>query len=101
MSRLKAAIVGATGIVGQQFILALQDHPWFTISALAGSPRSAGRPYGEALRSGLAKALGHTVIDQVAIVGSDPYLREGSDVTFVFDVKSQGVFDTELSRHLE
>ena len=51
MSRLKAAIVGATGIVGQQFILALQDHPWFTISALAGSPRSAGRAYGEALRS--------------------------------------------------
>ena len=51
MSRLKAAIVGATGIVGQQFILALQEHPWFTIAALAGSQRSAGRSYGEALRS--------------------------------------------------
>ena len=51
MSRLKAAIVGATGIVGQQFILALQGHPWFTISALAASQRSAGRAYGEALRS--------------------------------------------------
>ena len=51
MSRLKAAIVGATGIVGQQFILALQDHPWFTIAALAGSRRSAGRSYGDALRS--------------------------------------------------
>ena len=50
MSRLKAAIVGATGIVGQQFILALQEHPWFTISALAASQRSAGRAYGEALR---------------------------------------------------
>ena len=50
MSRLKAAIVGATGIVGQQFILALQQHPWFTIAALAASPRSAGRSYGEALR---------------------------------------------------
>ena len=50
MSRLKAAIVGATGIVGQQFILALQDHPWFTIDALAASQRSAGRSYGEALR---------------------------------------------------
>jgi len=50
MSRLKAAIVGATGIVGQQFILALQDHSWFTIAALAASQRSAGRSYGEALR---------------------------------------------------
>ena len=50
MSRLKAAIVGATGIVGQQFVLALQEHPWFTISALAASQRSAGHSYGEALR---------------------------------------------------
>ena len=50
MSRLKAAIVGATGIVGQQFILALQGHPWFAIEALAASQRSAGRSYGEALR---------------------------------------------------
>jgi len=47
---LKAAIVGATGIVGQQFVLALQQHPWFRIEALAASRRSAGRKYGEALR---------------------------------------------------
>jgi aspartate-semialdehyde dehydrogenase len=47
---LKVAIVGATGIVGQQFVLALQHHPWFTIEALAASPRSAGQTYAEALR---------------------------------------------------
>src|SRR5215470_7032281 len=47
---LKAAIVGATGIVGQQFVLALQQHPWFHIEALAASRRSAGQKYGEALR---------------------------------------------------
>ena len=47
---LKAAIVGATGIVGQQFVLALQQHPWFRIEALAASRRSAGQKYGEALR---------------------------------------------------
>jgi len=47
---LQAAIVGATGIVGQQFVLALQQHPWFSIAALAASRRSAGRTYGEALR---------------------------------------------------
>ena len=57
MSRLKAAIVGATGIVGQQFILALQQHPWFTIDALAASQRSAGRSYGEALRDGAGGSL--------------------------------------------
>jgi aspartate-semialdehyde dehydrogenase len=47
---LKVAIVGATGIVGQQFVLALQQHPWFTIAALAASQRSAGQSYGMALR---------------------------------------------------
>lgn len=54
---IKAAIVGATGIVGQQFVLALQEHPWFTIEALAASQRSAGQTYGEALRDPTTGAL--------------------------------------------
>ena len=54
---LKAAIVGATGIVGQQFVLALQQHPWFRIEALAASRRSAGHKYGEALRDPATGAL--------------------------------------------
>ena len=54
---IKAAIVGATGIVGQQFVLALQQHPWFRIDALAASQRSAGRTYGEALRDPATGAL--------------------------------------------
>ncbi|ETX07182.1 aspartate-semialdehyde dehydrogenase [Candidatus Entotheonella palauensis] len=54
---LKAAIVGATGIVGQQFVLALQHHPWFTIEGLAASQRSAGQSYGQALRDPSSGAL--------------------------------------------
>ncbi len=54
---LKAAIVGATGIVGQQFVLALQHHPWFSIEGLAASSRSAGQTYGNALRDGDSGAL--------------------------------------------
>lgn len=54
---LKAAIVGATGIVGQQFIVALQDHPWIEIKALAASERSAGKPYGQAIRDAKSGAL--------------------------------------------
>src|SRR5690606_19270794 len=46
----KVAVVGATGVAGQQFIAALQNHPWFRITTLAASERSAGRSYGEALR---------------------------------------------------
>lgn len=44
------AIVGATGVVGQQFVVALQDHPWFDVSCLAASKRSSGKEYLEALK---------------------------------------------------
>ncbi len=44
-------IIGATGMVGQRFITLLHDHPWFKITALAASPRSAGKPYSEAVGS--------------------------------------------------
>lgn len=47
----KVAVVGATGIAGQQFLIALKDHPWFEITVLAASPRSAGKRYEEALRT--------------------------------------------------
>ena len=47
--KLKVGIVGATGMVGQRFITLLCDHPYFEISALAASPRSAGMPYGDAV----------------------------------------------------
>ena len=47
----RVGIVGATGMVGQRFILLLQGHPWFEITALAASSRSAGKPYVEAVGS--------------------------------------------------
>ncbi|MFH0914670.1 MAG: aspartate-semialdehyde dehydrogenase, partial [Chloroflexota bacterium] len=46
---LRAAVVGATGIVGQQFLVALHKHPWIEASLLAASERSAGRSYKESL----------------------------------------------------
>ncbi len=50
MRKRRVAVVGATGIAGQQFLVALQGHPWFEVVALAASERSAGRTYGEAIR---------------------------------------------------
>jgi aspartate-semialdehyde dehydrogenase len=46
----RVAIVGATGITGQQFLVALRNHPWFEVSLLAASERSAGKSYAEAIR---------------------------------------------------
>jgi aspartate-semialdehyde dehydrogenase len=47
MQKLNVAILGATGAVGQRFIQLLENHPWFQVTEVVGSSRSAGRPYGE------------------------------------------------------
>ena len=49
-SRVPVAILGATGAVGQTFVRLLAEHPWFEITALMASERSAGRSYGDAVR---------------------------------------------------
>jgi aspartate-semialdehyde dehydrogenase len=46
----RVAVVGATGIAGQQFLVALRDHPWFEVTLLSASERSAGKSYAEAIR---------------------------------------------------
>ena len=43
--KLRVGILGATGAVGQKFISLLENHPWFEITSLAASERSAGKPY--------------------------------------------------------
>ena len=47
--KLRVGILGATGMVGQRFISLLEDHPWFEVTTVAASPRSAGKTYEEAV----------------------------------------------------
>ncbi len=49
MQKLKVGVVGATGMVGQRFLTLLENHPYFEVSALAASARSAGHTYEEAV----------------------------------------------------
>jgi len=49
MTKKRAAVIGATGIAGQQFLAALSTHPWFEVTALAASERSAGKAYEDAI----------------------------------------------------
>ena len=49
MEKLKVGIIGATGMVGQRFMLLLAEHPYFEITALVAGPRSAGKTYKEAV----------------------------------------------------
>jgi len=48
VERVEVGILGATGVVGQQFVSRLARHPWFRVSWLAASERSEGRKYSEA-----------------------------------------------------
>ena len=70
MEKFRVGIIGATGMVGQRFVSLLKDHPWFEISALAASGRSAGKTYREAVEGRWAfpwpipeKAADMTVLD--------------------------------------
>ena len=47
--KLKVGILGGTGMVGQRFIALLENHPWFEVTTIAASPRSAGKTYEEAV----------------------------------------------------
>ena len=49
MEKYRVGVIGATGMVGQRFVTLLEHHPWFTLSAVAASPRSAGKTYEEAI----------------------------------------------------
>ena len=48
--KIKAAVLGATGTVGQRFLTLLSEHPWFEVAALTASERSSGRRYGDAVQ---------------------------------------------------
>lgn len=49
MKKIKVGVLGATGMVGQNYLRLLNNHPWFEVAYLAASPRSAGKKYTEAV----------------------------------------------------
>lgn len=56
MKTYNVGVIGATGMVGQRFVSLLENHPWFKVSVLAASPRSAGKTYSEAVGARWAMA---------------------------------------------
>jgi aspartate-semialdehyde dehydrogenase len=66
MNKIKVGVLGATGAVGQRFVQMLQGHPWFEITALCASDRSAGKRYADAcrwnLRGDMPEALRDTIL---------------------------------------
>src|SRR5258707_9687539 len=64
---IEVGILGATGMVGQQFIALLADHPWFKVKWLGASERSAGKAY----RDAAAWRLPNPLSEEVASMGVD------------------------------
>ena len=78
---LKAAVLGATGNVGQIFVQLLNGHPWFKVSVLAASERSTGRTYSEAAKWRQSTPIPEDVAD-LDVVAIEPKAVKDVDVVF-------------------
>jgi len=78
---LKAAVLGATGNVGQIFVQLLDGHPWFETSVVAASVRSKGRTYGEASRWRQSTSIPEDVA-QMDVVAIEPKAVKDVDIVF-------------------
>ncbi|MCB6203451.1 aspartate-semialdehyde dehydrogenase [Extibacter muris] len=83
--KLRAGILGATGMVGQRFISLLENHPWFEVATVAASPRSAGKTYEEAVggRWKMAEAMPEAVKGLV-VANVNEVDKVAESVDFVF-----------------
>ena len=95
MERRRVGILGATGMVGQRFIQLLHNHPWFEITWLAASDRSAGKAYGEACKWKLDTPL-PAKIAAMTVQPNVPELCEGELPKIIF-----AALDADIARELE
>jgi len=85
MEKLKIGILGATGVVGQNYIKLLQGHPWFEIVDLAASPRSAGKKYKDAVAGRWHMSVPiPNVIKDLIVRDTQDYDSIPEDLSFVF-----------------
>ena len=95
MKVYNAGIIGATGMVGQRFATLLANHPWFRVTKLAASSRSAGKTYEEAVGSRwmMADPIPENLRDMVILDAAQvSRVAEGLDVVFcAVDIKEKSV----------
>ena len=72
----KVGIVGATGMVGQRFVTLLENHPWFKLTVLAASGRSAGKSYEDAVGSRWAMTTPMPESVKIAFLSSSSLVKE-------------------------
>jgi aspartate-semialdehyde dehydrogenase len=92
MSVIDVGILGATGQVGQQFIALLTNHPWFRVTWLGASERSAGKPYREAtawrLPALLPDSVGRLGVQPAAPAGAPKLVFSGLDSSVAGEIEA-------------
>jgi len=95
MTKIPVGVLGATGMVGQQYISLLKDHPWFEPRFVAASPRSAGKKYKDAAAGrihfpGVAEAVGDLVVADANDVAGAAVAAKAGNCAFVFSALEMG-----------
>ena len=96
MKQYKVGIIGATGMVGQRFVTLMENHPWFQLTAIAASPRSAGKTYEQAVagRWAMKTPIPQQAKDMVVLDAQADVEKIASMVDFVFcavDMKKEEI----------
>jgi len=97
----KVAIIGVTGAVGQEFVVSLKDHPWFEVTQIAASERSAGKKYLDAIKDDVSG------ITNWQVGGEIPDYIKGMTVVSVDDLKIDDLdlvfssIESEAARKIE
>ena len=86
MNQYNVGIIGATGMVGQRFLTLLENHPWFKVTALAASPRSAGKKYKDAVGNHwlMKTPMPEKYADMIVLDAANDIEKITSMVDFVF-----------------
>ena len=96
MEKYKVGVIGGTGMVGQRFVTLMANHPWFQLTVIAASPRSAGKRYEDAVagRWAMDTPIPEEAKDIVLMSAQDDVEKIAGMVDFVFsavDMKKEEI----------
>ena len=98
VDKIRAAVLGATGLVGQRFVSLLASHPWFELVALTASSERAGKRYSDTVQWLLETPMPSNVAE-ITVAATSPDSVEGAEVVFVALPKEAAMeIELELAR---